>query len=46
MFVLMHGSTILGYYTDERSARGTLDRYRRMYDDESYCVVFLEVAMA
>ena len=50
MFVLMHENHILGYYTDESSAYATAyatcDRYRRMYNDETYCVVEVAVARA
>ena len=46
MFILMHGATKLGYFRTKQNANDMRERYARMFEDDTYTVVFVELAAA
>ena len=46
MFILMHNGKRLGFYHTRQDAENNKHRWASMYNDDSYKVVYVELALA
>lgn len=46
MYILMHNGNRLGYYHTKQDAENNKHRWASMYDDDSYKIVYVELARA